>query len=105
MPASSRWRDLEDLDLVLSLYVSTNSVGLFIRGPRGMPSDVLADRLRPYLEEMHQSLGVAMDAEERNFWGVYLRGDPNTAETRGPMVDWLMEQAEQYERELRRIFG
>ena len=48
----------------LSLYVSTNSVGLFIRGPRGMPSDVLADLLRPHLEELHHSLGNAMDAEE-----------------------------------------
>jgi hypothetical protein len=104
-PASNRWRDLEDLGLVLSLYVSTNSVGLCIRGPRGMPSDVLANRLRPHLEDLHQSLGIAMDAEERNFWGVYLRGDPNTAETRGPMVDWLMEQAERYERKLRQILG
>ena len=104
-PASNRWRDLEDLGLVLSLYVSTNSVGLFIRGPRGMPSDQLADRLRPHLEELHRAMEIPMDAEERNFWGICLRGDPNTAETRGPMVDWLMKQAERYERELRRILG
>ena len=104
-PASNRWRDLEDLGLVLSLYVSSNSVGLFIRGPRGMSSEELADRLRPHHEALNQTLGIPMNAEDRDFWGIYHRGNPHDEATRGPMVDWLMDQAETFETELRRILG
>ena len=102
---SNRWRPIQDLGLVLSQYVSRNSVGVFIRGPRGTPSEEIADRLRPHLAELHASLGIPMDAERNDFWGVYLLGEPHEEATREPMIDWLMEQANRFEEELRRVLG
>lgn len=104
-PASNRWRPLEDLGLVLSLYVSKNSVGVYIRGPKGTTAEAISDRLRPHLAALHSSLQIPTDADENDFWGVFLRGDPHSTDTRGPMIDWLIEQADKFECELRRILG
>ncbi len=102
---SNRWRELKELGLVISMYVSTNSVGLFLRGPRGMSSEQLADRLRPHLAELNQTLAIPLDAERNNFWGRYKPGDPHDLAQRDTMIDWLIEQADLFENEARRVLS
>jgi hypothetical protein len=60
----SRWRRVAD-DLVLSLYLTNRSVGLFVRGQRGESFATTADRLSAY----EPDLGLALDASLRGYEG------------------------------------
>jgi hypothetical protein len=60
----SRWRQVTD-DLVLSLYLTNRSVGLFVRGQRGERYATTANRLSAY----EPDLGLALKASLRGFVG------------------------------------
>ena len=60
----SRWRQVAD-DLVLSLYLTNRSVGLFIRGQRGESYATTANRLSAY----EPDLGLALDGSLRGVEG------------------------------------
>jgi hypothetical protein len=60
----SRWRQVAN-DLVLSLYLTNRSVGLFVRGQRGESYATTATRLSAY----EPDLGLALDASLRGVEG------------------------------------
>jgi hypothetical protein len=60
----SRWRRVSD-DLVISLYLTNRSVGLFVRGARGEGYKTTKHRLSAYEPE----LGVALGAGLSDFEG------------------------------------
>lgn len=68
----SRWRHVAD-DLVLSLYLTNRSVGLFVRGQRGERYATTVNRLSAY----EPDLGLALGASLRGYEGCcYLSNHP-----------------------------
>ena len=63
----SRWRRVAD-DLVISLYLTNRSVGLFVRGQRGERYPTTVARLSAYEPE----LGIALGASLRGYRGLLL---------------------------------
>ncbi|WP_406872042.1 hypothetical protein WHT83_18780 [Aminobacter sp. P9b] len=58
----SRWRHVSD-DLVVSLYLTNRSVGLFVRGQRGEGYATTASRLSAFEPRLGQALGVSLRGE------------------------------------------
>ena len=95
----SRWRHVAD-DLVLSLYLTNRSVGLFVRGRRGERWATTANRLSAYEPDLGEALGASL----RGYEGCcYLSNFPL------PMTDpaswpraysWLEERERHYYRVL-----
>ena len=95
----SRWRRVAD-DLVLSLYLTNRSVGLFVRGERGERWATTVNRLASYEPQLGEALGASL----RGYEGCcYLSNLPL------PVTDpaswpqgyaWLEEQEESYHRVL-----
>jgi hypothetical protein len=95
----SRWRRVAD-DLVISLYLTNRSVGLFVRGQRGERYPTTVVRLSAF----EPGLGIALGASLRGYPGCcYLTNFPL------PVTDpaswlrgygWLEEQEERYHRVL-----
>jgi hypothetical protein len=58
----SRWRHVAD-DLVVSLYLTNRSVGLFVRGQRGEGYATTANRLNAFEPALGKALGVSLRGE------------------------------------------
>lgn len=98
----SRWRHVAD-DLVVSLYLTNRSVGLFVRGQRGEGYATTANRLSAW----EPGLGLALGASLSGEYGLcYLIRHPvgmidpaNWPEA----WEWLERQEELYSRVLSEI--
>lgn len=95
----SRWRHVSE-DLVVSLYLTNRSVGLFVRGQRGEGFATTASRLSAFEPGLGQALGVSLRGKYRL---CYLYDHPV------PMIDpanwpaahaWLEHQEEHFSRTL-----
>ena len=95
----SRWRQVAD-DLVLSLYLTNRSVGLFVRGQRGENWATTASRLSVY----EPDLGLALDASLRGYEGCcYLSRLPlpiTDPESWPRAYEWLEGREQLYHRVL-----
>lgn len=95
----SRWRHVSD-DLVISIYLTNRSVGLFVRGQRGEGYRTTVERLSTYEPRLCKALGASL----RGYEGCcYLSNFPL------PVTDpscwpqayaWLEEREEHYYRVL-----
>jgi hypothetical protein len=95
----SRWRQVAD-DLVISLYLTNRSVGLFVRGTRGEGYKTTKHRLSAYEPELGLALGAGLSAYEGC---CYLSNLPLpvTDPTSWPQAyEWLEEREEFYDRVL-----
>lgn len=59
----SRWRRVSD-DLVISLYLTNRSVGLFVRGERGERWATTVNRLSAYEPQLGEALGASLRGYE-----------------------------------------
>jgi hypothetical protein len=95
----SRWRRVSD-DLVLSLYLTNRSVGLFVRGQRGEGYATTVNRLSAY----EPDLGLALGASLRGYIGCCYLSNlplPVTDPASWPRgYEWLEEQEELFHRVL-----
>jgi hypothetical protein len=105
--ASSRWRVLPELDLVVVQYISQNNVGVFIRGRRGVGPEAVAERLSPHYETLHERLGVVFQEgrEKTYFFVKSLKLDTNDEANWDRAVDWLKAEADRYEAALIDVLG
>lgn len=90
----SRWREVAD-DLVLSLYLTNRSVGLFVRGRRGERYATTANRLAAY----EPALGLALRASLRAYEGCCYLSNlplPVTDPASWPRAYAWLEEREQY---------
>ena len=55
----SRWRQVAD-DLIISLYITNRSVGLFVRGQRGERYPTTVARLSAYEPRLGEALGASL---------------------------------------------
>lgn len=98
----SRWRHVSD-DLVISIYLTNRSVGLFVRGQRGEGYRTTVERLSTY----EPRLGKALGASLRGYEGCcYLSNFPLpvTDPSCWPQAyDWLAAREDEFYRVLGRI--
>lgn len=98
----SRWRPVA-ADLVISLYLTNRSVGLFVRGQRGESHATTANRLSAYEPRLGQALGAGL----RDFPGCCYLGRLPLAVTdracwpRGH--EWLEREEQRYCRVLEEL--
>jgi hypothetical protein len=59
----SRWRAVPNTELNLALYVTNRSVGLFVRGLRGVPLSETRRLLGPHARRLEAALGAQLDDE------------------------------------------
>lgn len=98
---SNRWHSLDDLELIISLYLATDHVGLFVRGPWGMDGDDAYERLETRKRTLRRRLGTV----ESITLGQRFDGDAGDPKQRDRMIDWLYDTANKYEAVLREVFG
>lgn len=98
----SRWRHVSD-DLIISLYLTNRSVGMFVRGQRGEGYKTTLGRLSAYEPALGRALGARLDG----FHGCcYLSNHvmPVTDPGCWPKAfEWLATSEEKYHRALSRI--
>ena len=103
---SSIWHTLEDLGLVISLYVSKSDVGVFVRGRRGQAASDIHAFLIDREEELQERLGTAIGTPDRTYllWR-WREGDVGDSEQQDALADWLYEAKNEYVHVLEDLFG
>ena len=95
----SRWRRVAD-DLVISLYLTNRSVGMFVRGQRGERYPTTLNRLSAFEPDLGAALGASLDGYE----GCCYLSDfplPVTDPASWPRgYEWLEKREEHYHRVL-----
>lgn len=61
---SSRWRTVPDSDLIISRWVGEGSVGVFIRGERGVHTPDVYEQLSEHADLLERKLGVSLGENE-----------------------------------------
>ena len=101
---SSRWLTVGVTPLVAVHYVSTQSVGIFVRGARGTRIGHIRERLFPHRD----FLATALDRPNLRLGENFLLGD----RLKGAMldsvnwpraIDWFAERSPAYERALKAL--
>lgn len=95
--ASSMYWTHEDWELDIVLFVAKESVGVFLRGERGVSADDAAEYLMPYADRLAARLGVEMPGRnEGHFFASRLAGDASDRSQWDRMADWLNATARRY---------
>ena len=101
---SSRWLAVGPTPLIAVHYISTQSVGIFVRGARGTRVGHIRERLFPHRE----FLATALDRQHLRLGENFLLGD----RLKGAMlddaswphaIDWFAERSPAYERALKAL--
>jgi hypothetical protein len=98
----SRWRDVPGTELVLAYYITNHSVGVFVRGQRGIPCPETAATLPRFALET--ALGVDMGSPLFPF-GTGLHFDPFHEAGWPASHDWQHAAGERYVAVLARVVG
>lgn len=100
----SRWRAVAGTDLFIAVYLTNHSVGLFVRGERGLSLKGAARRLDLYEPRLSRALGVAPFGQGCPYLDrMPLATNDRASWPRGHA--WLIEREEFYHRTLARIVG
>lgn len=100
----SRWRPVAGTDLFISLYLTNRSVGLFVRGERGLSLKGAARKLDLYEPRLGRALSVAPASGGYPYLDRLALASTDTAAwPRGHR--WLMEREAFYHAVLARIVG
>lgn len=95
---SNRWHRHTRHDLVVSIYVSRKSVGVYLRGRFGADGNAVGDALAPYRACLAQETGSQSWNESRK--GHYLhqafQGDPADPANWDALGDWLHDMDLRY---------
>ena len=96
--SSNRWRPVIESELVVSSYSSKGSVGLFVRGHRGVDQKEVWNQIEPFTEELIRKTGGAItsDGSFHDFWPIDTSNESNWDE----MADWLYQKSRTYENAL-----
>ena len=93
--SSNRWRPVIGAELVVSSYISKRSVGLFVRGRRGVDQKEVWNQIEPFTEELIRKTGgsITSDGSFHDFWPIDTSNESNWDE----MADWLYQKSRTYE--------
>ncbi|HWA17799.1 MAG TPA: hypothetical protein VG757_02280 [Devosia sp.] len=98
----SRWRDVPGTELVVAYYITNHSVGVAIRGQRGIPCRDTAAILPRF--SLETALGVPLGTPDFPFISAY-RFDPGVRAAWPKSHVWLNEAGNRYVDALARIVG
>ena len=100
----SRWRPVAGTDIFIALYMTNRSVGLFVRGERGLSLKGAARKLDAYEPRLSRALGIAPASGFYPYLERLPLASTDTAEW--PRAHrWLMEREAFYHAALARIVG
>ena len=96
--SGNRWRPVIEAELVVSSYISKGSVGLFVRGLRGVDQKEVWNQIEPFTEELIRKTGgsITSDGSFHDFWRIDTSNESNWDE----MADWLYQKSRTYENAL-----
>lgn len=101
---SNWWWELTDLQLVLSIYVSVDGVGLFVRGPLDVPPEETHQRLEPHREALENRLGLPMGYPSKpHLFSAFRKTDMRERSNWTEATAWMHEKAHFYANTLRSI--
>ena len=105
--ASSRWRVLSELGLVVTIYLAQKSVGVFIRGTRGTSNAEVFERLAPHADRLRMATGAEIgNPEAGHYFSLSsFKCNSNDKAQWDAMSDWLHSTADAYETALKDIFA
>ena len=96
--ASSVWFETIDTEMLLSLYLAQGSVGIFMRGKRGVDPEKVVDRVERYKVILQNRFDIALG--EQTSWGTHrisdLQIDARDRANWPRMIDWLHEAAHRF---------
>ncbi|MEP7241086.1 MAG: hypothetical protein ABI697_09405 [Devosia sp.] len=98
----SRWRDVPGTELVLAYYITNHSVGVFVRGQRGIPCRDTAANLPAF--SLETGLGVPLGNPDFPF-GCGFRFDPAQRRAWPESQLWLGAMGERYVATLAELVG
>lgn len=101
---SNRWRIIDNPPIVISLYVATNSVGIFLRAPYNGSHEEARELLASKAEVLSEKLGVPMSSHDKYFFGDQKKGNYTDSNQRGALIEWLAEKADLYENIVRQVY-
>lgn len=94
----ARWHRLPDCDLVVSLYLSLNAVGTFVRGPRGAPPEMVYAQIQPFAAELSSALGTKLGPPDSGYhFHVKHSADVTDFDNWPEAIQWLYETASLYQ--------
>jgi hypothetical protein len=93
-------------DLVVSIYITMDGVGVFLRGLRGTtPSEVL-ERFEPQMFEFKRLVADEMyDATGKTYPGCAYKTDMKDLENWGEAIEWLCDKAQLWLDATSQVFG
>jgi hypothetical protein len=98
----SRWRDVPGTELVVAYYITNHSVGVAIRGQRGIPNRDTAATLPVF--SLETALGVPLGTPDFPFISAY-RFDPGARAAWPKSHEWLNAEGERFVRAVAEIVG
>jgi hypothetical protein len=98
----SRWRDVPGTELIVAYYITNHSVGVAIRGQRGIPNRDTAARLPVF--SLETALGVPLGTPEYPFVSAY-RFDPDARAAWPKSHVWLNDAGNRYVDVVAKIVG
>lgn len=103
--ASARWRTLKDQNLVISLFIAREYVGLFVRGLMNADPTLVFERLQTKHDELMVKTGAILRPHsEGQFLISKQAGDTRDPSTWDTLCDWLHATSEKYESMLKEAF-
>jgi hypothetical protein len=106
-PASylaNRGRIIENPPGLLSMYLSANSVGIYLRAPYGGSHEEMREMLVSNAAILTEKLSVPMTNSDKYFFGDQKKGDYTDPAQRVALIEWLAGKADFYENVLREVF-
>ena len=93
--SSSQWLPVGAVDLVVSAWISQNTVGVFVRGGRGQDGLAVSPRLLPFSEQLRDRLGVPPGQPLYPFQKSHAV-DLSVEANFDAATDWLVAEAQRY---------
>jgi hypothetical protein len=101
---SNRWRIIEGLNLVISIYLAKNSVGIFLRGERGVDGETVSNILLPYKDVLEDKLSTEFGSIDGDYFlGSFLKANTKDREQWEKLIEWLYIKSNLYDKVLRSI--
>lgn len=92
---AARWKSIPGTDLIVSQWLASDGVGVFVRGGRGVDGPAVFDRLAALGDAIRSRLGVELS--NRN-WPLIQRLDADPSDEAGwdALARWLNDRATTY---------
>lgn len=104
--AVSRWRVQQGIDLVVTIFLAQDGVGVYIRGLRGVDSKQVQDMLEPHSQYLQTVTQTDVHSPDKGHYFVSTyKGQTADKDQWDVFADWLHSTADAYEAAITELFG